>query len=184
MMHLPGACRECDAFGGDLLARSEEVVVEPTEDGGATGYLAAGTMVCLRRVLAALVASSLACAGGSATTSPLIAQPDAPATSPDQRHVLSTIAGQDPSGEFIRIEVAAVSPSGAVPVFTSEELWYSRHRTVAGWDEQGAVWVYSGDVGVTVYSEATPGIWTPRTWTAGQTDAPDWLRTTAPVLFR
>ncbi len=115
---------------------------------------------------------------------PHVAQPDAPATSPDGRYVLSLLTGRDPTGAFLRVQVAEVGAGGASAVFTSDELWYTRHRTVVGWGDLGGVWVYSGDVGVTVYTEDPPGTWTGRTWKAGAPGAPDWLRDAAPMLFR
>ena len=62
------------------------------------------------------------------------------------------------------------------------ERWSVRHRLYFLWDQQERVWVYSGDVGTTIWELGEAG-WQPRPFAGSGLRAPELLRRTVPKLF-
>lgn len=110
-----------------------------------------------------------------------VATPGSPKISPSGQYKLVVFEAKDRGGfpmNGFRIE----DLSGNV-LFTSEQHWSTRHRLYFLWDAENRVWVYSSDVGTSIW-ELADGRWQRKDHDAqAGLKPPDFLKRAVPRQF-
>lgn len=105
------------------------------------------------------------------------ATPAASLLAPSSRYRLVVFNEDQGQTQGFRIEDAA-----GVVVLHPKERWSTRHRLYFLWDSSDRVWVYSGDVGTSIWEQVGAG-WQQRSYAGSGLPAPAFLRRTVPKIF-
>ena len=101
----------------------------------------------------------------------LFATPENPAMSPSGEYTMTIENGFDDDVYNNRFVIYS-SNDNTVPIFKCEKAYRTRDRLYFLWDEKDNIWVYSGDIGTTLWSKDN------NSWTElypAQDDKPDAL---------
>lgn len=72
-------------------------------------------------------------------------------------YVVSLVEEEDGQGRWVRFEVRERDPDRRV--FLSPRRWAARHRTEYAFDDADRVWLYSSDVGTSVWRHVAGDTW-------------------------
>ena len=100
-------------------------------------------------------------------------------------------SSKSPSGEYILVVVEETKEDGVYQsfqildskenlVFTPQESYTARSMNFFLWDDDGRVWVYSGDLGTFFWESASPVEWIKYSYVKSDVSAPDFLKEIRP----
>lgn len=119
----------------------------------------------------------VSCSKAGEANKHFIAQYEKPAVSPSGKYQLKVLKGNDGRSAFQRFEIYEINHRDDISLlYSCQDQYYLRFRTVFLWDNFDRVWVYSGDVGTFFWQQKDDGSWEKHSFADESIELPELLK--------